>query len=58
MQQSQIYKLDITLPYNLAKRIIVFVTDPEKVELRLNELRIWLKNNNYPDHYFKCFLQC
>ena len=33
------------VPYNLAKRIIVFVTDPEKVELRLNELRIWLKNN-------------
>ena len=27
-------------PYNLAKRIVVFVTDPEKVELRLNELRV------------------
>ena len=38
------------LPYNLPKRIIVVVTDPEKVELRLNELRSWLKNNKYPDH--------
>ena len=38
------------VPCNLAKRILFFVTDPEKVELTLNELRIWLKNNNYPDH--------
>ena len=38
------------VPYNLAKRIILFVTDPEKVELRLNKLRIWLKSNKYPDH--------
>ena len=30
------------VPNNLIKRIIVFVTDPEKVELRRNELRIWL----------------
>ena len=37
------------VPYNLAKRIIVFVADPEKVKLRLNELRIWLKNDKYPD---------
>ena len=26
------------VPYNLAKIIIIFVTDPEKVKLRLNEL--------------------
>ena len=32
--------------YLLAKRIFFFVTDPEKVELRLNELKIWLKSNN------------
>ena len=38
------------VPCNLAKRIIVFVTGPEKVKLRLNELRTWLKNNKYPDH--------
>ena len=38
------------VPYNLAKRIIIFVTDPEKVEVRLTELRTWLKNNKYPDH--------
>ena len=35
-------------PCNLAKRI-VFVIDPEKVELRLNESRRWLKNNKNPD---------
>ena len=28
------------VPYNFAKRIFVFATDPEKVELRLNKLRI------------------
>ena len=32
------------VPYNLAKRIIFSVINPERVELRLNELRIWLKN--------------
>ena len=37
------------LPYNLAERIIVFVNDSEKVKLKLNELKIWLKNNKYPD---------
>ena len=37
-------------PRNLAKIINAFVIDPEKAELRLNELRIWLKNNRYPDH--------
>ena len=38
------------VPDNLAKQSIVFVTDSEKVKLRLNELRTWLKNNKYPDH--------
>ena len=32
-----------SVPYNLAKRIIVFVTDSEKVKLTLNELRTWVK---------------
>ena len=36
------------VPYNLAKRIVVFVTDPEKVELRLSEFRTWLKMINIP----------
>ena len=27
-----------------------FLTYPEKVGLRLIELRTWLKNNKYPDH--------
>ena len=35
--------------YNLARKIIVFITDPEKVKLRLNGLETWLKNNKYPD---------
>ena len=30
------------IPYALAKRIIVFVTNPEKMELRLNQLQLWL----------------
>ena len=33
--------------YNLAKRTVVFLTDPEKVELRLWNLAT---NNKYPDH--------
>ena len=37
------------LPYNLAKRIIVFVSNDKKVEMRLKELKNWLKNCNYPD---------
>ena len=37
------------VPYDLAEIIFVFATDPEKVELRLTELRIWIKNK-YPDH--------
>ena len=37
-------------PHNLAKIINAFVIDPEKAELRLNELRTWLKNSRYPDH--------
>ena len=36
--------------YNLTKRTIVFVTNPENVDLKLNELRIWLKNIKYPGH--------
>ena len=31
------------IPYSLAKIIIVIVTDPGKVKLRLNELKFWLK---------------
>ena len=36
------------IPYGLAKRIIVFVSDPIKMEFRLNELRGWLQKCNYP----------
>ena len=34
------------LPYNLAKRIIPFVSNDEKVEMRLKELKNWLKDCN------------
>ena len=38
------------IPYNLAKRIIVFVTDEAKTKHRLRELRLWLQECKYPDH--------
>ena len=45
-----------TIPYNLAKRIVVFVTDEERIKFRLQELKNWLLNCNYPnsliDHAF------
>ena len=34
------------IPYNLAKRIIVFVSNPENVIIHLDELRQFLKNVN------------
>ena len=36
------------IPYNLAKRIIVFVSDEEKMNERLSELKTWLLSCNYP----------
>ena len=36
------------IPYNLAKRIIVFCSDFETEELRLSELKQWLLDCNYP----------
>ena len=36
------------IPYNLAKRIIVFCSDSSTVKIRLNELREWLLKCNYP----------
>ena len=38
-----------TIPYNLAKRIVVFVTDEERIKFRLQELKNWLLNCNYPN---------
>ena len=35
------------VPYNLAKRIIVFVSNEKKTEYRLNELKDWLKSCKY-----------
>ena len=31
------------VPFNLAKRVIIFVSNDEKVEMRLNESKNWLK---------------
>ena len=36
------------LPYNFAKHI-AFVSNDEKVEMRLKELQYWLKGCNYLD---------
>ena len=36
------------IPYNLAKRIIVFVSDEEKMNERLSELKTWLLSCSYP----------
>ena len=38
------------IPYNLAKRIIVFVANPEKVIIRLDELKHFLKECKYPEY--------
>ena len=38
------------IPYNLAKRIIVFVSNPGKVQVRLEELKRFLINCKYPEH--------
>ena len=37
------------IPYGLAKRIICFVSDPVRMEFRLNELRSFLRRCNYPN---------
>ena len=36
------------IPFNLAKRIIVFVSNEEKEKVRLEELKLWLLNCQYP----------
>ena len=38
------------IPYNLAKRIVVFVTDQHKMHYRLNQLSLWLRRCNYPQN--------
>ena len=48
--------IKINIPYNLAKRIIVFVSDSNKEKYRLHELYQWLINCNYPSNVIdKCF---
>ena len=36
------------IPYNLAKRIIIFTSDSNKKSKELERLRKWLTNSNYP----------
>ena len=36
------------MPYNLAKRIIVSVSDKKKINERLSELKTWLLSCSYP----------
>ena len=36
------------LPYNLAKKIIVFVSDDQQTTFRLQQLKTWLLKCNYP----------
>ena len=37
------------ITYSLAKKIIIFVSDPEVVEYRLSELKSWLLRCHYPE---------
>ena len=50
------------IPYNLAKRILVFVTDENVMKTRLKELRAWLTKCKYPQRiidkaFHNAFLQ-
>ena len=40
----------VNLLYNPAKCSIIFVSNDEKVEMRLKEFKNWLKNCHYPDN--------
>ena len=37
------------IPYNLAKRLIIFVSNKEKIKFRSNELKNWLKSCKYDE---------
>ena len=44
------------IPFNLAKRIIVFCSDATVEKRRLKELKEWLQKCDYPEHIIsKCF---
>ena len=36
------------IPYSLAKKLVCFIPNEERLELRLNELKNWLLKRNYP----------
>jgi hypothetical protein len=44
------YHIKNNIPFNLAKRIVVFTSDYKKETQRLAELKTWLKECEYPDN--------
>ena len=40
------FHITVHIPYNLANHIIVFVSNNEKVEMKLKELKNWPKDCN------------
>ena len=46
-----------SFPCNLANRIIVLISNDEKVEMRLKELKNWWKDCNYLENVINRFLQ-
>ena len=40
------FHITVHIPYNLTNHIIVFVSNNEKVEMKLKELKNWLKDCN------------
>ena len=46
------------IPYNLAKRILVFCSNEETEKLRLKELKQWLINCNYPEQLIDRKFHC
>ena len=46
------------IPYNLAKRIMVFTSNPTKEQLNLNRLKCWLRNCGYPSNLIKKKFRC
>ena len=45
----QLNHITRNIPFNLLKRILVFVSDEQRLALQLKELRKWLLNCGYPE---------
>ena len=46
------------IPYGLAKKLIAFVPDYDRLEHRLSELKTWLIKRNYPSHIIDKKIHC